>query len=79
METRVPTLSTVLMGNQSDLRPFKECTQCKKKTHKKINEYPPIKYNNKYLNMTSICAKTQIRLNEKTFLKHCYIRYTTTY
>lgn len=50
METRVTMLSTALMGDQSARNVKKHNTQ-------KNNEYPSSKYNNKYLNMTSICAK----------------------
>lgn len=84
MENTVMTLST----NQTSFH-FKNARDVKNKKNKNThtqtnNKYYPNKYNNKYLNMTSICAKTQIRLNEifsSSFLKkkNSYIRYTTTY
>lgn len=69
------------MGDQSNLHPFQKwvyqikCTSCQLI----LKKNPIIKYNNKYLNMTSICAKLLIQLNEKKDFKHYYIHYITSY
>lgn len=71
------------MGDQSNPHPFKKwvyqnkCTSCQPILKKKKNLI--ITYNNKYLNMTSICAKLLIQLNEKKDFKHYYIHYITGY
>lgn len=80
MENTVMTLST----NQTSFH-FKNARDVKNKKNKNThtqtnNKYYPNKYNNKYLNMTSICAKTQIRLNEifsSSFLKKKTVTFVT--